>query len=87
MYLTMGAVASICQQRLGKDGKEVFQDGGTLVHRELLLVQVERHALVEPLLKRLLLLQVAVLPEEPLLHDVVGPAQVLDDLVDLAIVL
>ena len=77
-HLTVRAVVGVCQERLWEAGQEVLEHGGALVDRELVVVQVEADSAVEPLLQRLLLLQVAVLAEQTLNTNVVVPAQVLD---------
>jgi hypothetical protein len=43
--LAMSPVVGICEQWLGQVGEEVLEYGGALVHRELVIVQVQRDSL------------------------------------------
>jgi hypothetical protein len=41
----MSPVVGICEEGLGQVGEEVLEYGGALVHRELVIVQVQRDSL------------------------------------------
>jgi hypothetical protein len=41
----MSSVVGICKEGLGQVGEEVLEYGGALVHRELVIVQVQRDSL------------------------------------------
>jgi hypothetical protein len=41
----MSPVVGICEEGLGQVGQEVLEYGGALVHRELVIVQVQRDSL------------------------------------------
>ncbi len=43
--LAMSPVVGICEEGLGQVGQEVLEYGGALVHRELVIVQVQRDSL------------------------------------------
>ena len=61
----------------------MLQHRSALVHRELLLVEVQRHALVQSLLQGLLFFQVSMFSEYSLGSYVVRPTKKLDNLVNL----
>ncbi len=43
--LAVSAVVGISEERFRKVGQEILQDGRTLMHRELVLVQIQRDSL------------------------------------------
>jgi hypothetical protein len=43
--LAMSPVVGICEKGLGQVGEEVLEYGGALVHRELVIVQIQRDSL------------------------------------------
>jgi hypothetical protein len=43
--LAMSPVVGICEEGLGQVGEKVLEYGGALVHRELVIVQVQRDSL------------------------------------------
>ena len=80
----MSPVTRVGEERLRQVGEEGLEDARALVDGELAVVEVDDDALVEALLERRLLLEVAVAAEEALRAEVVLALEVLDDLVDLA---
>ena len=83
-YLAMCPVTRVGEEWLRQVGEERLEDARALVDGELAVVEVDDDALVEALLERRLLLEVAVAAEEALGAEVVLALQVLDDLVHLA---
>ncbi len=43
--LAVSAVVGISEERFRQVGQEILQDGSTLMHRELVLVQIQRDSL------------------------------------------